>query len=159
MSERKKKLVDARLQRRFGVLFLSTAAAAVLLQAVVMYVAFVRVSASMLDGGEVLSARAPMVIIVSTLISLVLIIPLAFSLGIRSMFKIVGPLHRFRRFLTNVSGGSQSEGCHIRAGDEFQDICDLLNEVTEPLRESSPRRQRPGAVLKFPSKTHDFVAR
>ena len=28
--------------------------------------------------------------------------------------------------------------CKIRQGDEFQELCDLINEATQPLRESAP---------------------
>ena len=39
------------------------------------------------------------------------------------------------------------------------DVCELLNEVTKPLREAARPRAKRGAILKFPGQTHDFAAR
>lgn len=150
MSERKKKLIDPRLQTRFALLFLYTAGTAVILQVAVLYVVLDRVSANLPTGGEELADRIPQILAATGLITFALLVPVTLAIGIRSMFRIVGPVHRFREFLTNVAGGKEPEACHIRAGDEFQDVCDLLNEVTEPLRESSRSRAKPGALLNFP---------
>ncbi len=159
VSERKQKLIDPKLQKRFALLFLSTAAAAVLLQVTVLYFVLDRVAASMPSAGEQLAGRIPHIVAASGLITFALLVPVTLGLGIRSMFRIVGPVYRFREFLTEVAAGNRTEGCQIRAGDEFQDVCELLNEVTEPLRESARPRAKPGAILKFPGPTHDFAAR
>lgn len=159
MSERKKKLIDPRLQTRFALLLLFTAAVAVLLQVTVLYVVLNRVAASMPVAGEQLAVRIPHIVAASGLITFALLVPVTLGIGIRSMFRIVGPMYRFREFLAEVAAGNQPEVCQIRAGDEFQDICELLNEVTEPLRESARPRAKPGAILKFPGPTNDFASR
>lgn len=55
-------------------------------------------------------------------------------MGVASTHKIVGPLYRFRVYLTALARGESPEPCRIRKDDELQDLCELLNRATEPLR-------------------------
>jgi nitrogen fixation/metabolism regulation signal transduction histidine kinase len=68
------------------------------------------------------------------LLSLGIVLPLALAVGVLSTFRIAGPLHRFAEFMKETKRGDRPEDCVLRKGDELQDFCALLNEVTEPLR-------------------------
>jgi hypothetical protein len=84
------------------------------------------------------------------LLTLGLVTPLTFALGVLSVFKVVGPLYRFRLYLRGVADGTEQEPCRIRQGDELQDFCDLLNEVTAPLRAEA--RERAAAAAPAPER-------
>ena len=68
------------------------------------------------------------------LLSMGVVLPLTLAVGVMTTFRIAGPVHNFKKFLTRVQRGERPEDCRIRAGDEFQDLCELLNDVTAPLR-------------------------
>jgi hypothetical protein len=60
------------------------------------------------------------------------------SVGISATHKIVGRSNRFRIYLTELAAGEHPEPCRIRKDDELQDLCELLNRATEPLRRAQP---------------------
>ena len=135
-NKRKRKFIEPRLQLKFVGLFLTTAVVGVAFQMVVLHFMLNRAATALpSDGGELL-ALIPRLMFDSFLITAGLLIPFTVLLGIRSTFTIVGPLYRFRVFLKQVGRRQQSEPCQIRKGDELQDLCALLNDVTEPLREN-----------------------
>ena len=67
-------------------------------------------------------------------VSFGMLLPLTIAIGILVTFRIAGPLYRFERFLELVIRGEQVGPCKLRNGDELQDLCDLINEATRPLR-------------------------
>ena len=71
------------------------------------------------------------------LIALALLVPLTLAMGVLMTHKIAGPLYRFEMFLNAVMDGEHPEPCRLRQNDELKDFCELLNEVTEPLRNGS----------------------
>ena len=66
--------------------------------------------------------------------SALVVLPGALAIGLLGVFRILGPLLRIRLFLQGLKAG-RTEPCTIREGDALQEVCDLLNEVTEPLRQ------------------------
>ena len=73
-------------------------------------------------------------------LSLGIVLPLTLAVGVLSTFRIAGPLYRFTEFLKETKRGDRPKDCVLRKGDELQDFCTLLNEVTEPLRTSQERQ-------------------
>jgi hypothetical protein len=65
-----------------------------------------------------------------------MLVPLTLLVGITSTHKVVGPLYRFRVYLTQLAAGERPAPCRIRQNDELQDLCELLNRATQPLRET-----------------------
>lgn len=67
-------------------------------------------------------------------------------------FRIAGPVFRMSSFLRRVRDGEQTAPCSLRKGDAFGDLCEVINEVTEPLRDlqstkaPAPRRVEPATV-------------
>ena len=72
----------------------------------------------------------------SFLVTLAILVPLTMAVGIAATHRVVGPLYRFRVYLTELAGGQRPGPCKIREKDELQDLCVLLNRATEPLRQS-----------------------
>ncbi len=135
-ERRKKKLIEPRIQQRFLLLFLSTTALALLVQALVVSYLLLRVADRLPNDGIALKAELLGLLASSLTFTLLLLTPLTLAVGIASTHKIVGPLYRFRVYLNQLAGGERPAPCRIRKDDELQDFCELLNRVTEPLRGS-----------------------
>ncbi len=132
--KRKKKLINPRMQLKIAGAAVAIALVSVLVLTVMLNEAFVQ----MVDRGWIDPANVSgswlEVLIPTVLMSLAILFPLVLSLGILLSHRIAGPMYRFRVWLTDVKNGKETRPCKIRDGDEHQDFCELLNEVTEPLR-------------------------
>lgn len=95
---------------------------------------FGRLAGELPSDGELLLSRLPSGLAVVCLGSLFLTIPLFLLMARNATFRIFGPLHRFRIFLTDVNAGTQVEPCRLREKDELKDVCELLNRATELAR-------------------------
>jgi len=137
-ERRKKKLIEPRIQKRFVLLFLSTTALAMLVQALVVSHLLLRVADRLPSDGVALKSELLGLLTSGLTFTLLLLTPLTLAVGIASTHKVVGPLYRFRMYLSQLADGERPEPCRIRANDELQDFCELLNRATEPLRRSGP---------------------
>jgi len=137
-ERRKKKLIEPRIQQRFVLIFLSSTALAVLVQALVVSHLLLGVADRLPNDGLELKAELLGILTSGLTSTLLLLTPLTLVVGIAATHKIVGPLYRFRVYLTELAAGTQPEPCRIRKDDELQDFCALLNLATEPLRRPQP---------------------
>jgi hypothetical protein len=144
--KRRRKIIEPRLQLKFALMFFTTAGIALLVQAVMFSYMFDRAARSLENDGSALLSQLPVILRDCFLLTVVVLVPVTLVVGIQSTFRIVGPLYRFRVFLTSVMAGDQKDPCRIRAGDELHDFCDLLNRVTAPLREAADRDERTAAA-------------
>jgi hypothetical protein len=135
MFQRKKKLINPRLQLRLVAIFLCAAGLAVQVEAILVALTLTRLAGGLPNDGSELMEQVPEFVRTNLLLTFLLLTPLMLGVGIVATFKIAGPLHRFDLFLRAVRDGHQVEPCQIRKGDELQEMCTLLNEVTAPLRE------------------------
>ena len=67
-------------------------------------------------------------------LTLGMVIPLTIFAGILVTFGMAGPVHRMEGFLRDVVAGKSPRPCSIRKGDEFQELCDLINQALEATR-------------------------
>ena len=132
--KRKRKLIEPRIQIRFAILFLSTAALATLVQTIV-FAAFVHLMAERApNDGQFLLNEASSALLWSASITFLTLAPLTLALGVLSTFPIVGPLYRFRVYLGQIVSGEAEGPCRIRKSDDLQDLCVVLNQAVEQLR-------------------------
>jgi len=134
---RKRKLIKPGLQLRLIAVFFCTAALAVQAEAILISYELARLAERMPTDGSLLLYEVPSFVRTNLLLTFALLVPLILGIGILTTFRIVGPIHRFERFLTDVRDGNATAPCAIRKGDELQDFCRLLNEVTVPLRQGA----------------------
>lgn len=134
MIRRSKKLVQPALQMRIAVVFLITAAVAVLVQAGVLTWVLTDLSFEVPEDGAVIRESIPSLLATSLLVSFAVLVPSMLLIGILATFRVAGPLHRIQQFLRGVARGEERQPCRLREGDELQELCELVNEVTEPLR-------------------------
>jgi hypothetical protein len=143
-ERRKRKLIEPRIQKRFVLIFLSATALAVLVQALVVSHLLLGVADRLPSDGLELKGELVGILASGMSFTLVLLTPLTLAVGIASTHKIVGPLYRFRVYLTQLAAGERPAPCKIRKDDELQDFCELLNRATEPLRRSDAAAAAPG---------------
>ena len=144
MFQRKKKLINPRLQLRLIGIFLCAAGLAVQVEAILITLTLTRLAGGLPNDGSELIEQVPEFVRTNLMLTFLLLAPLMLGVGIVATFKIAGPLHRFEQFLRAVRDGQQVEPCKIRKGDELQTLCILLNEVTAPLRERAAAKTGTG---------------
>ncbi len=71
----------------------------------------------------------------ATVVSLVAAIPLSVLLGIFFSFRFCGPIYRFRKFFQELDAGRWDSDCHLRQGDNLQDLRAIINRVLRSMRE------------------------
>ena len=65
--------------------------------------------------------------------NLLLISPLVFILGLLFSHKIAGPVYRIEKTLGEIMKGNLGLKIRLREGDEFVDLADMINNLTEGL--------------------------
>jgi len=131
---RRKRLINPRVQLRLTAIFLLLSLLATVGVALALSLSLMDLMQhDGLDKHTLADGWVGIVIENVGLVALVLV-PLCVLVGIRATFPILGPLYRIEQFLRAVRDGSHPEPCRIRKGDEFQELCTLLNEVTAGLR-------------------------
>ena len=127
-----------RIQFRFGFVFVGLAATAALFQTIVVGYLLHDLASELPQDGLHFRESIPAVLLNSFLITFVALSPVmvAFGIGLRTTFRVLGPIYRFRVYFQQLADGKNPGPCKIREHDEFQDVCDLINKVTGPLRAS-----------------------
>jgi hypothetical protein len=133
-NRRSKKLIEPRIQLRFALTFLTISALAALVQALVVSFLTMRAADRLPNDGAELKGQLMDILACGLGVTVLLLVPLTLGVGIASSHKVVGPLYRFRVYLDQLARGQRPAPCRIRKDDELQDLCELLNRATEPLR-------------------------
>ena len=134
-SERRKiKLIKPRLQLRLTGVFLGLSGLGFLLQSLHVGLRLSEVAGRLPSDGTFLMGMLPRLPIEILLFSFGMLAPLTLAVGVLVTFRIAGPVYRFEKYLQEVKSGKQLGPCKLRDGDELQELCTLINEVTEPLR-------------------------
>ena len=137
------RLIRPRLQLRLILVFLGLSALSLLLQLSLFMTLLTRAAVELPHDGLLLLDELNGLLVAVFLISFAMLLPLTFLVGILSTHRFAGPLYRFERFLEEVASGSKPPACRLRKGDELQELCTLLNQVTEPLRRREPSHAAP----------------
>ena len=67
-------------------------------------------------------------------LELLVVIPFVIWWGIRLSHRIAGPLFRIHAALTRMAGGEYNIQVKLRAGDELQEIADIINKLASSLQ-------------------------
>lgn len=137
---RRKKLINPRFQLKLAFAGLAIGLISVMVLMIVLNEAIME----LMDKGWIdpISVQSGWIGLIGgkMLLAAALLVPLTLALGVLFTHRIAGPMYRFHKFLTAVRDGEKPGRCTIRKGDEFQEFCDLLNDVTLPLRVDEPVR-------------------
>ena len=134
-ERRRIKLIKPRLQMKLVGVFVGLSGLGFLLQSLHVGLRLSELASSVPEGGTYLMAVMPELPLEILLVSFGMLLPLTIAVGILVTFRIAGPVYRFEKYLTQVINGEEVGPCRIRDGDEFQELCDLINQATARLRE------------------------
>jgi len=134
-NKRKKNLIRPSLQLKITGVFMATSAAHLAVMGYMM-IFFLK------DGTgptQAISDEVFPILVQTFFITLAVLVPATLVVGILATFLVAGPLYRFEAFLRSVQAGEKPADCRLRKGDELQGFCELLNDVTRPLRAEETR--------------------
>lgn len=131
---RRVKLIKPRLQLKLIGVFVGLSGLGFLLQSLHVGLRLSELAANVPEGGPYLMAVMPELPLEILLVSFGMLLPLTIAVGVIATFRIAGPVYRFEQYLRAVADKKEVRPCRLRDGDDLQDLCALINEVTEPLR-------------------------
>ncbi len=135
-ERRRVKLIKPRLQLKLIGVFVGLSGLGFLLQSLHVGLRLSELASSVPEGGSYLMAVMPELPLEILFVSFGMLLPLTIAVGILVTFRIAGPIFRFEKYLQQVIRGEEVGPCRIRTGDEFQELCDLINQATARLRET-----------------------
>lgn len=131
---RSKQLIHPRLQWRLVLTFLGVSLVGLLLQFVLCAATMSALASELPQDGPLLMERIPSYTLTILAISMCVLFPLTITIGILATFRIAGPLFRFEQHLKAIARGEDPGECHIRKGDQLQDLCDTFNSALDAMR-------------------------
>ena len=135
--KRRKKLIKPRFQIKVALCGLGVSIVAVLMLMIMVNEAIMEFASHGWVDAAALQDAWLSILSGKLLITFALLVPFTLAIGVVLTHRVAGPLYRFEQFLNAVKVGEHPEPCRLRKGDELWDFCELLNEVTEPLRNGS----------------------
>lgn len=133
-EQRRDRLVRPRLQLRLILAFLAVATTALLLQFALFASVLSGAAAELPQDGTILLERTTGLSVTILLVSLGVLLPLCFFVGVLVTFRVAGPLYRFEKHLDAIAHGIDPGPCRIRSGDELQDFCATFNRALDRMR-------------------------
>lgn len=123
-----------RIQARFLTLTLAVIATSLLVNSGLVVWSLAGLARELPNDGALVQERIVPILLRDLVWALALTAPAFALLAMASLMGVIGPLFRMHRFLQAVVQGAHPERCQLRKGDELQEVCELLNRATEPLR-------------------------
>jgi signal peptidase II len=136
-NKRRIKIIRPRLQMKLTLTFVGLTLLALMLQFMVFLRAMTSIAVSLPSDHDVLMDAVPEVLVQSLLLTFCVVVPLIFLVGVLLTFRIAGPVYRFEAYLKQVLRGENPGECKLRQGDELNELCELINQVAQPMREKS----------------------
>jgi len=143
-NRRTRKLIKRGIQLRLAVLFAGLSTVCLLTQWLLFSAMLSNSAHKMPVGGDYLLDLIPSLLYRSLAFSVLIALPLTLLVGVQATFRITGPIYRFESYLKEVIRGTQLGPCKIREGDALPELCELINQATEPVRRRSLEAQPAG---------------
>lgn len=143
--KRKKKLINSSLQLKLIAVFLGVAATTSLFQVVLLNSALTGLARDMPEMGDVLLRELPRIMLTNVGLTVGVLVPLMFAIGVLVTHRIAGPAYRMTEHCKSVARGEADGPCRIRKDDELWDLCDALNDALDAAR-AQGRSGEPGAA-------------
>lgn len=151
---RRIRFVRPRLQLRLMGAFFGLALLALALQYLVFQYTLAELALALPHDGTVLLAQTNSRLGWNFFWAVTFLAPAMFAVGLMMTHRIAGPIYRFEQFLKDVVAGRARQECRIRDGDEFQDLCDLINRATERARAEATAADAATAEAATPASTN-----
>jgi nitrogen fixation/metabolism regulation signal transduction histidine kinase len=136
---RRIRLIRPRLQLRLIGGFLGVSLLALVLQYLLFQRTLTEAALALPHDGAALMSKVNGWLGAVLGISLLLVLPATFAVGLVLTHRIAGPVYRLEMFLREVLERRTSAECKLRKGDELQDLCTLVNRATENARNAVER--------------------
>ncbi|MFT4540856.1 MAG: hypothetical protein ACI835_003315 [Planctomycetota bacterium] len=136
-QKRRIKLIKPRLQIKLTLIFMGFSALSLLMQYLLLTSSLTSAALRLPTDSALMLREISAVLLSSIGIAFALFMPLIFLVGVMTTFRFAGPLHRLEMFMRATINGENPRDCKLRGEDEpeLHGFCELLNEVTAPLRE------------------------
>ena len=131
--KRKKKLINLSLQIKLISVFLCVSLIASLFQVMLLNRALVGLSKLVPDASETLLAHLPSVLTTNLVLTLAVLFPLTFLVGVLVTHRVAGPAYRLQQHCLKLARGEEPGRCFLRKDDELQELCDAMNRAFESL--------------------------
>jgi signal peptidase II len=141
IHKRRIRIISPRLQLKLTLTFVGLTLLALMLQFIVFLKTMTSIAVSLPSDHDVLMDAVPEVLVQSLLLTFCVVLPLVFLVGVLLTFRIAGPVYRFEAYLKQILRGENPGECKLRKGDQLNELCDLINQVTLPLREKLEARE------------------
>lgn len=128
---RKKKLVKSRLQLRLTLAFLSLSILASLFQVFLLNRSLLTAAQGLPTDGDTLLRQLPPILGYNLALTAAVLVPVMLVVGILVTHRVAGPVYRMEQHLREWLAGEEDGPCQLRRGDEFQELCALLNQALE----------------------------
>ncbi len=145
-NRRRIKIIRPKLQMKLTLTFVGLTLLALMLQFMVFLRAMTSIAVSLPSDHDVLMDAVPEVLVQSLLLTFCVVVPLIFLVGVLLTFRIAGPVYRFEAYLKQILSGENPGECKLRQGDELNELCSLINQVTLPVREKLDKPQQAQAA-------------
>jgi hypothetical protein len=133
-SRRRQKLIKPGIQLRLSAIFAGVSVLCLLIQWLLFSSLLAGAARDLPVGSEYLLDVVPSLLYRALGFSLLVALPLTLLAGVHATFGITGPIYRFESYLKEVIRGTQLGPCKIRKGDALGELCELINQATEPVR-------------------------
>ena len=144
--KRRIKIIRPRLQMKLTLTFVGLTLLALMLQFMVFLRTMTSLAVSLPSDHDVLMDAVPEVLVQSLLLTFCVVVPLIFLVGVLLTFRIAGPVYRFETYLKQLLRGENPGECRLRKGDELEELCGLINQATQTLREKNSPPQPQAAA-------------
>lgn len=148
-NHRRDKLVRPKLQLRLILTFLGVALFALLFQFALFAAVLSSLASDLPQDGAILLEESTGVSVTILVVSLSVLLPLSFFVGVLATFRVAGPIYRFERHLESVAAGEDPGPCRIRTGDELHELCDKLNRALERMRQAGAFQKKTERVTEL----------
>ncbi len=128
--KRRIKLIKPRFQNQLTMVFLGLSALGLVIQFMLFQSTMGELAAGLPSDGAYLMNEMNSTALRVLAISLLVILPVTYVIGVLTTFRIAGPLHRIEMHLDAIKQDGYTGPCRIRSGDKLQEFAEKLNEAT-----------------------------
>lgn len=138
MQKRRKKFLYPEVQIRVVLISLGVASLVLMINFLLTMSTLSKISVEAARGlpGNILVEEFHTSIVRMFLISVGFCFPVAAIFGVFFSFRFAGPLYNFRKYFGELKSGRWGNICHLRTGDDLQDLATVINEALEQMRSS-----------------------
>jgi methyl-accepting chemotaxis protein len=147
MTQRNKKLINPKFQLKLVGTFFFLACISALFQVLLLNLSLRELAPRLGESSEAMLLLLDELFRKNLMLAFIGLLPLMLIVGVLVTHRIAGPIYRMEKHLEALARGENPGECRIRKEDEFQELCERLNEAQRALMAA-----RDSAALQAPRK-------